>query len=405
MAACTRVDSGGPIESAIPVTAGKRSLLAPAPTRRLVAAARATRHACVHLTSCARVTATPRLPNPQAGGSTPSGRATPDHQSGYQLLDNCRGIVPGPPPSSTIWRSGDIGSVCAWCAPPITDASRLTGRAPGSYPGRDWVRGPGRVPSRRSSARKSAGPSHRRSRVRVPSVAPRRRGRMDQGTGLRNRRVQVRILPSTPSRRSSAERAPPSEGGDRTFESCRRDHATTMEATRPDEEPVSNTGRGCTLGRSSRPASATHASRDGPTVTTPGPQLGDRGSTPRRGAQLQPQRSHKSMPGSRAARHPAVTRKAGVRVSPWQPPPGGRGSRHTAANRVTGVRVPPGRPSHHRTTATRVVVVQRRGSRCATPVMRVRIPPATPLLRNCPTVPRLHHHCAGEVLKARTLAS
>ena len=193
--------------------------------------------------------------------------------------------------------------------------------------------------------------------MRIPSVAPRRRGPMDEGAGLRNRSMQVRILPSTPTRRSSAERAPLSEGGDRTFESCRRDHAPTLEVTRLDEEPVPNTGRGCTLGRSSRPASATHTCRDGPTVTTPGPQLGDRGSTPRRGAQLHQQRSGKSMPGSRAARRPAVTRKAGVRVSPWQPP-------HNTA-----------------LPQPRVVVVQRRGSRHATPGMRVRVPPATPCRR------------------------
>jgi hypothetical protein len=71
--------------------------------------------------------------------------------------------------------------------------------------------------------------------------------------------------------------------------------------------------------------------RDGPAEWTPGPQPGGRGSTPRRGTPL---------PGSRAARRPAVTRKAGVRSPPWQPPPGGRGSRRAAADRDTGVRVP-----------------------------------------------------------------
>jgi hypothetical protein len=92
-----------------------------------------------------------------------------------------------------------------------------------------------------------------------------------------------------------------------------------------------------------------------------------------------------SVPGSRTARRPAVTRKVGVRAPPWQPPPGGRGSRRTAADRVTGVKVPPGRPSHTRTRhiATQVVVVQRRGSRHATPGMRVRVPPTTPSCTPC----------------------
>ena len=199
----------------IPVTAGKRSFLAPAPTR-LRAAARATRHARVHNPSCARVSATPRPPNPQAGGSTPSGRATPDHQSGHQLLDNCRGIMPRaavqrpgehriglrvlrvPPIPSTWVARGGSGAGSPGPAALAPYASRLTGRAPGSYPGQDWVRGPGRVPSRRSSDRKSAGPSHRRSRVRVPSVAPRRRGPMAEGAGLRNPSNHVRIVPTRP---------------------------------------------------------------------------------------------------------------------------------------------------------------------------------------------------------------
>jgi hypothetical protein len=64
--------------------------------------------------------------------------------------------------------------------------------------------------------------------VQVPPVAPpRRRSPMDQGAGLRSRRVQVRPLPSTRQTVHLAVaqwiRAPPSEGGRRTFESCRRD--------------------------------------------------------------------------------------------------------------------------------------------------------------------------------------
>src|SRR5690242_21426229 len=46
--------------------------------------------------SSARAMVASRSPTPTTEGSTPSGRATPDHQSGYQLIDNCRSIeVPG----------------------------------------------------------------------------------------------------------------------------------------------------------------------------------------------------------------------------------------------------------------------------------------------------------------------
>ena len=132
------------------------------------------------------------------------GVRTPDHQSGHQLLDNCRGIVPGTASTAV---PGGVGRVVARRRPTHTRASRLTGRAPGSYPGTDWVRGPGRAPSRRSSASWSAGLSSRRSRVRVPSVARSSTWPNGQGTGLRIRRLQVRLLPSTPTRRSSAEQS------------------------------------------------------------------------------------------------------------------------------------------------------------------------------------------------------
>ena len=168
------------------------------------------------------------------------------------------------------------------------------------------------------------------------------------------------------------------------------------EAIRLDQEPVPKTGGGReALGRSSRPASSTprwsRGQDTGPSTRRPGFDSPSRCSVaPATNVAI-------SVPGSRTARRPAVTRKVGVRAPPWQPPPGGRGSRRTAADRVTGVKVPPGRPSHTRTRhiATQVVVVQRRGSRHATPGMRVRIPPATPTS----TTP------AGEVLTARTLAS
>ena len=66
-------------------------------------------------------------------------------------------------------RNGSVAPVAR--RPTHTCASRLTGGAPGSYPGTDWVRVPGRVPSRRSSAARAPARHSRRSRVRIPSVA------------------------------------------------------------------------------------------------------------------------------------------------------------------------------------------------------------------------------------------
>ena len=151
--------------------------------------------------SSARARAASRSPTPTTEGSTPSGRATPDHQSGHQLIDNCRSIdVPGTAPRGP----GRIGRAMAHRS---ACASRLTGGAPGSYPGTDWVRDPGRAPRCRSSTGPSASPSSWRVRVRIPSAAPRRRGRMDEAPVYETGRMQVRLLPSTPTRRSSADQS------------------------------------------------------------------------------------------------------------------------------------------------------------------------------------------------------
>ena len=201
-------------------------------------------------------------------------------------------------------------------------ASRLTGRAPGSYPGQDWVRGPGRAPSRRSSASGSAGLSSRRSRVQVPPVAPRRRGRMDQGAGLRNRRVQVRPLPSTlgsftclprgrPSRRSSAgtERRPPKAEAARSNRAGET-NTVVREAIRLDEEPCSKHGTGASPWAFESPRFRSR--RDRPAGRTPGPQPGNRGSNPRRGTrssrcQVVERQDVRLLPG-----------RLGVRAPPWQ---------------------------------------------------------------------------------------
>ena len=233
-----------------------------------------------------------RSPTPTTGGSTPSGRAQPDHQSGHQLFDNCRSIVT---PGSRHAAPGRY-----------TAASRLTGRAPGSYPGTDWVRDPGRAPRRRSSAGWSAGPSSRRLRVRVPSVARMSTWPNGQGTGLRIRRMQVRLLPSTPSRRSSAEqsaalrrrrshvRIVPARPTRQAL--VAQEESTSPVRTRswvrlPPRAPWKRSGRMRSLSRkqvgvaSPWGASPTASARrrDGPEVKTPGPQPGGRGSIPRRG--------------------------------------------------------------------------------------------------------------------------
>ena len=122
-----------------------------------------------------------------------------------------------------------------------------------------------------------------------------RRSSAEQSAAFRTRRSHVRIVPAR--------------------------RRVCSEAIRPDEEPVSKTGRGReALVGASPTASSTPsavaapwfgARRDGRTAKTPGPQPGGRGSTPRRGT---------GMPGSRAERRPAVTRKAAVRSRPWQQP-------------------------------------------------------------------------------------
>ena len=96
----------------------------------------------------------------------------------------------------------------------MTGASRLTGGAPGSYPGTHWVRDPGRA--LRSAVRRacpaavaqqeSAGPSRRRSRVRIPSVA----------------RRQGNAHASNQCRRGRMDEAPVYEAGSCRFDPCRR---------------------------------------------------------------------------------------------------------------------------------------------------------------------------------------
>ncbi len=216
---------------------------------------------------------------------------------------------------------------------------------------------------------------------------PPRRSSAEQSAALRRRRPHVRIVPARPGQALVAQEeehvpgtdevvgANPTEG---PTEGIRPDeepvcYAGTgrqpvwvrvpplplVEAIRLDEEPVPKTGRGReALGRSSRPASSTR--RDGREVKTPGPQPGDRGSSPRRGTprtfnarrdEAKPCSESGTAPRSRPCQ---VVEREDVRLLPgrrgFEPlpgsaTPGGRGFRRAAADRETRVRVPPGRPS------------------------------------------------------------
>jgi hypothetical protein len=88
--------------------------------------------------------------------------------------------------------SSDTGS--SILSRPTTCASRLTGRAPGSYPGTDWVRGPGRAPSRRSSA--SRAPV---CRAGGRGCNPRRRRHVDVAQGTRHRSANPEDAGSSPA--------------------------------------------------------------------------------------------------------------------------------------------------------------------------------------------------------------
>ena len=226
------------------------------------------------------------------------------------------------------------------CARRSTCASRLTGGAPGSYPGTDWVRDPGRAPRCRSSTGWSASPSSWRMRVRIPSVAPRRRGPTDK--------------------------APDYETGGCRFDPCRRHQSTRRSSA---EQSAALRRRRSHV----RIVPARPASRDGREDKTPGPQPGGRGSIPRRGTRA----LHEAMPGGRAARRPVVTRKTGVRAPPWQlsiKTATSRGRRPTARTPVRHIGDEGSNPSDH----TRAGEVLREGRSARTREAAGSIPAAGP---------------------------
>ena len=129
-------------------------------------------------------------------------------------------------------------------------ASRLTGRAPGSYPGEDWVRGPGRarIHAGRSSAGQSNCLSSRRPRVRVPSLGTRvaRRAAIDRCPAAGpNCVLPGRAVGGTTRRRSPMERAPAYEAGGCRFDPCRRRHLAVAQGRehRPPKAGVARSNR------------------------------------------------------------------------------------------------------------------------------------------------------------------
>lgn len=186
----------------------------------------------VHLPRCARSKRRSHIGGCAFGAPSPRPASETRLQRAHPLIENCRGIVAGT-------RHGPgIGSVRRPARAP-----RLTGRAPGSYPGTDRVRAPGR-------ALCSSGASCSCEVLAVVAQLVGATACRAEGHGFESRRRRAahgrhgRIV-------DVAEwiKAPGYEPGGCRFESCRRRNA---------------------------------------------------------------------MPGSRGARRPVVTRKAGVRAPPWQ---------------------------------------------------------------------------------------
>jgi hypothetical protein len=100
-------------------------------------------------------------------------------------------------------------------------ASRLTGRAPGSYPGEDWVRGPGRARAHAAVAQL----------VRATACRA-------EGHGFESRRWRA-------GRRSPMERAPAYEAGGCRFDPCRRRHLAVAQwrEHRPPKAGVARSNR------------------------------------------------------------------------------------------------------------------------------------------------------------------
>jgi hypothetical protein len=148
-----------------PSCAGKAQSSAPDPAPRSVPA-RTT--SCASSSSGLEPVVASRSPKPTTGGSTPSEPAPRPAASRDTRTLTTAEASSGPAANRSRTRVGRAMGR-SWLRPAVFRhrgfesspahrcASRLTGRAPGSYPGRDWVRGPGRALCRRGSARSGAG--------------------------------------------------------------------------------------------------------------------------------------------------------------------------------------------------------------------------------------------------------
>ncbi len=215
--------------------------------------------------------------------------------------------------------------------------------------------------------------------MRIPSVAPRRRGRMDEAPVYETGGMQVRLLPSTPLVVAQRSRAPPSEGGGRTFESCRRGQLEIwkrpgwMRSLSRKQVGVAPLGVRVAPLPPRFPAAMVERSRR----RALNPEAGVRFPV----AVLSCNNNHRTQETCQ------VVERQDVRLLPgrrgFEPLPGSTARWPRIEARGCKPRHGGESPSRasiaHRNEHSTVVVVQRRGSRCATPVMRVRIPPTTPL--------------------------
>ena len=209
------------------------------------------------------------------------------------------------------------------------------------------------TPTRRSSAEQSAALRRRRSHVRI--VPARQQGQalvaQEESTSLVRTRSWVRLPPRAPRKGPGQMRNP-----------C----ATWRGVTR--------------CGCESHPF---RTRRDGREVKTPGPQPGGRGSNPRRGtnhthARWSSGKTSGCYPEGGGSSPSLAARRSTL---------GGRGVQARGCKPRDGGAIP-----SRASIARPVVVVQRRGSRCATPVMRVRVPPTTRTTTKQPT----HREEGGE---------
>jgi hypothetical protein len=190
-----------------------------------------------------------RSPKPTTGGSTPSEPALrPATSRAISTLTTAEASS-GPAPTGPVH-----GSVAPWgaagCRPAVFRhrgfdsspahrcASRLTGRAPGPYPGRDWVRGPGRAPP---------------AAVAQPGEAP---ARQAGGRGCKSRRWRHVDV-------AEWIKAPVYEAGGCRFDPCRRRASRRSSVEREHRFPKAGVARSSRAGEARAPGHARPTGRSG----------------------------------------------------------------------------------------------------------------------------------------------